>query len=486
MKKQGGEKTAGKRKKRADTPLDFLPLMDGGNNSAGLEFVDPDPLGLFYAEPPARQSRKGKKNTKQNQLKDFFIPHAGNNHHPHLLHTKRAVGYSVFFVGLKAAAVLMASSLPLQAFMMPDVLEQQRQEILALVQAVREQAGGADFALAERLQNSAQAKSADMARNEYFSHTGSDGRGLRYWLEQAGYNFRFAGENLAVGFADAQSVVNAWVKSPLHYQNIIDSDFSETGLGLESGEYAGKESVFITQHFGSPLVALASAPADNTAASVPVVQPEAAVADNILGQKVLTPSDGLGQALAPVQTGQTDGAIQPENDIFYDQDRSQVFWKYNGQETVFTAKAYVRGPVKSAKVYIGDYAFALPRDQSEENLYQGEFSVNKPVDDFFKVVVNPSIVITGESGVRLTDSIPWFNVKIVSPTPLAKYQAAQAGMTGALTGVFSFSRAIYIVALAIFIIVLLLTIFIEIKKQHPHVIAQSLAVIGLLAVLISI
>jgi len=60
-----------------------------------------------------------------------------------------------------------------------------------------------------------------------------------------------AGENLAMGFSGAEEVVNGWVKSQTHYANIIDPDFSETGVGLSSGLYENYDTTLVAQFFGS-------------------------------------------------------------------------------------------------------------------------------------------------------------------------------------------------------------------------------------------
>ncbi|MFA6551541.1 MAG: hypothetical protein WCV41_03385, partial [Patescibacteria group bacterium] len=243
------------------------------------------------------------------------------------------------------------------------------------------------------------------------------------------------------------------------------------------------ETVFIAQHFGQPLVALAVA-SENKPNEVNAGESAPKNDDKILGQKVLTPADGLGNALP--KTDISDGTLRAPVKVVYNVENSQVTWKYDGKVATFNAQAAISGPVKTATVYFDNYAITLQPDKAAPGIYRGQLAVSRPIDDFFKVVINPTIIIESSAGERLTASIPWNSVKVVSPTPVERYLAAQTDLPASITKVFSFSRLIYLIALIGFIIVLLLTIFIEIKKQHPHVIVQSLAVIGLLAVLISI
>ena len=70
-------------------------------------------------------------------LKKYFIPHAGNGYHPHFLHTKRALFYSVFFLLIKASLFFFVLLLPAQVFVLPDVLAEEQRQIITLTNAIR-------------------------------------------------------------------------------------------------------------------------------------------------------------------------------------------------------------------------------------------------------------------------------------------------------------------------------------------------------------
>lgn len=70
-------------------------------------------------------------------FRKYFIPHEGNNYHPHILHTKRAVFYGGFFVALKALVIAFAVLIPTEAFLSPDVLAAQSRQIVTLVNNLR-------------------------------------------------------------------------------------------------------------------------------------------------------------------------------------------------------------------------------------------------------------------------------------------------------------------------------------------------------------
>src|SRR5512133_226901 len=74
-------------------------------------------------------------------LKHHFIPHKGNNYHPHVLHLKRAIFYGSFLTAIKAFAIAFAVLLPTEAFLAPDVLAAQGQKIIELTNSVRREQG---------------------------------------------------------------------------------------------------------------------------------------------------------------------------------------------------------------------------------------------------------------------------------------------------------------------------------------------------------
>jgi len=104
----------------------------------------------------------------------------------------------------------------------------------------------------ETLRKGAQMKADDMAEKEYFSHTGPDGEQPWKWFKEAGYQYQYAGENLAVNFDESEEVVDAWLNSPTHRANILKAQFTEIGVGIATGTYKGREAVFVVQFFGKP------------------------------------------------------------------------------------------------------------------------------------------------------------------------------------------------------------------------------------------
>jgi hypothetical protein len=100
-----------------------------------------------------------------------------------------------------------------------------------------------------------------MAANGYFAHVSPTGKTPWYWLQQVGYRYSFAGENLAVDFDDSKAVEDAWMASPTHHANIVKPQYTRVGYGVASGTYEGKQTTFVVQLFATPSeVAVAAVP----------------------------------------------------------------------------------------------------------------------------------------------------------------------------------------------------------------------------------
>jgi len=185
-------------------------------------------------------------------LKKHFIPHEENNHRPHLLRNKniRNVVFIVFlveiitFLGPTLSKIKESSQM---ATVLPAILssltndERQAQNVEPLV-------------VNQYLNKAAELKAQDMATYGYFAHTSPQGKTPWYWLEQVGYNYQYAGENLAINFNDSKDVTNAWMDSPTHKANIVKGNYTEIGTGIATGIYEGKETIFVAQIYANPIV----------------------------------------------------------------------------------------------------------------------------------------------------------------------------------------------------------------------------------------
>ena len=103
------------------------------------------------------------------------------------------------------------------------------------------------------LQEAALAHSQDMANNDFFEHTGSDGSDVALRISRTGYMANMAGENLAVGFQTVTAAMEELLESRGHCATIMAAEFIEFGFGAA----VNTESVYQhywTQNFARPVV----------------------------------------------------------------------------------------------------------------------------------------------------------------------------------------------------------------------------------------
>lgn len=129
------------------------------------------------------------------------------------------------------------------------------QQVLDATNRYRQQAGLSPLRLNAKLNAAAQTHSVDMALNDFFNHTGSDQSTPFDRITGSGYSYALAAENIAAGYATPQSVVEAWMNSPGHRENILYPGLEEIGIGfyfLPNDPGTLNRRYYWTQDFGKP------------------------------------------------------------------------------------------------------------------------------------------------------------------------------------------------------------------------------------------
>jgi len=201
-------------------------------------------------------------------LSDYFFPHPRNNHRPNIF-SALSVAALVFAVVIFEAGYLVQTKI---VFLKTDFLASVLPSALvALTNQDRATEGLAGVTEDALLNKAAQAAALDMAAKGYFAHVSPDGKTPWYWLDQVGYSYSYAGENLAVNFTDSENVETAWMASPTHRANIMRPQYTRVGFGTANGMYEGKETTFVVQFFATPAVAkVAVAPVSVAQVSPPI------------------------------------------------------------------------------------------------------------------------------------------------------------------------------------------------------------------------
>jgi uncharacterized protein YkwD len=103
--------------------------------------------------------------------------------------------------------------------------------MLALINQARCAASITPLTVNPLLNNAATLHSIDMAVNNFFDHTGSDGSDVGTRVSAQGYPWIWVGENIAGGQTSIAQAFNSWWNSPPHQANMLNPDFREMGLG---------------------------------------------------------------------------------------------------------------------------------------------------------------------------------------------------------------------------------------------------------------
>lgn len=122
-------------------------------------------------------------------------------------------------------------------------------EVLTLVNQERAKVGLRSLEMDWELQRVARTKSQDMAQKNYFSHQSPTYGSPFDMMKQFGIQFSSAGENIASGQRTPQEVMQSWMKSPGHRENILKPEYTHLGVGYYRGGSYGHmwTQMFITK-----------------------------------------------------------------------------------------------------------------------------------------------------------------------------------------------------------------------------------------------
>ena len=183
------------------------------------------------------------------KIRRLFYPHSGNNYKAALLHPS---GLSV----LIGFFLVCQSFLSLSTGLAPGVLgfasDIKPEEIIALTNQERLEKGLSSLKMNEKLNEAARQKAADMFALDYWDHVSPRGVDPWYFILNADYHYLYAGENLARDFAYSKGVIEAWLVSPSHRENILNNKYQEIGVAVVNGLLQGQETTLVVQMLGTP------------------------------------------------------------------------------------------------------------------------------------------------------------------------------------------------------------------------------------------
>lgn len=200
------------------------------------------------------------------KLAHFFLPHPETHKKAHLLSFKALFVYIAFFL------ILSLTFRALNTYQ-PGVLGVSStitvEEVIRLTNIEREKEGLPPVSQDSRLNAAAQAKAQNMFEENYWAHYSPSGKDPWGFINGAGYEFSYAGENLAKSFYESDEVVKAWMASKTHKENILNKHYSNIGIAVVEGTLNGEKTTLVVQEFGRPVdVAIAAAPSESNIQSI--------------------------------------------------------------------------------------------------------------------------------------------------------------------------------------------------------------------------
>ncbi len=200
------------------------------------------------------------------KISHFFLPHPETHKKAHLISTQAILIYIGLFILLQFGFKFYAQVNPgvlgvATAISQPDVI--------SLTNAERAKQGLPALTEDPRLDAAAAAKAQNMFQENYWAHFAPSGKSPWDFISGSGYKFTYAGENLARNFNASADVVVAWMNSPSHRDNILNSHYQNIGIAVVDGVLNGERTTLVVQEFGKPYEAIAAAPLAQPAA-VPV------------------------------------------------------------------------------------------------------------------------------------------------------------------------------------------------------------------------
>lgn len=546
-----------------ESPADFLDFL---NSEYGTVDSDNDGIAdeveLMLGTDPenpdsdndgvsdGEEVKQGRNPLGSGSFKDFFLAHEGNNFHPHALHPKRVAFYVLSGVLIKAMVFVFALGIPAIAWLTPDILTAQAKKIINLTNDLRSEFNLPVLAESKALNQAAYAKAEDMLLNQYFAHVSPAKKGLADWLKTAGYRFKVAGENLAIGFETPEAVLAAWQKSPTHNSNLIDPDYQEIGVGAMSGAYQDETTVVIAQMFGSPTAPLTvtkaeikpqettvAPPTPSVEGAKTVTLPQAPVKVPLLKPEIKAPEEIIKNSVTEIKIS-APGAETVE--IFLNGDSAGLAdrgmnWEFSKQValnegvTLILAKA-VQGKaseVTEAKKVTVDLSFIRPdlnksslrAIQVDENdwIVSVETSVAEAEEVILTVAgrkfnltadqggrwfgrisglggeeiktaaIAPAVLtVIDRDGGKASYDLGWTALPQEAPGALKQYLLARTFAGGRLGSMFTLSDLVYKTLLALSCLTLIIALAFNRRRVHARVFGSAAVAIVAFAILLII
>jgi uncharacterized protein YkwD len=189
--------------------------------------------------------------------KKVLVPHKENQYRPHLIRAHGIIAVLLIALVAQVSYSLISTGHLSVLGRKSDI---QTAELLVDTNNKRATEGLANLQLNDQLSKAAFLKAQNMFSEQYWAHVSPSGIEPWKWFGDVGYNYSYAGENLAKNYPTAQATVAAWMNSPTHRENILNKEYTDIGFAVVDGELNGENTTLVVALYGAPVTVAAVQP----------------------------------------------------------------------------------------------------------------------------------------------------------------------------------------------------------------------------------
>jgi uncharacterized protein YkwD len=178
----------------------------------------------------------------------LFTPRSSNNYKAKSLHISSLSIFMIIIMASQLTFSFIGNTIPGVLGLASSITSE---ELINLTNQERKKNGLDELKLNPALVEAATQKATDMINKNYWAHTSPEGKTPWSFFKSADYSYLYAGENLARDFINSEAVVQAWMDSPTHRDNILSSRYQEIGLVVINDTFQGQETSLVVQLFGT-------------------------------------------------------------------------------------------------------------------------------------------------------------------------------------------------------------------------------------------
>lgn len=131
-----------------------------------------------------------------------------------------------------------------------DIENQKISDIIQITNQEREKYGLSRLNYNSELARLAEIRVIDMKFQSYFDHINPQEEGLDYFAEKIEYDYQIIGENLAMDYFESQALIDAWLSSKSHRENMLKPAYEEIGIAQGKVQIDGQEKLITVMILG--------------------------------------------------------------------------------------------------------------------------------------------------------------------------------------------------------------------------------------------